>query len=106
MKRLWSLWCCLCVVSCEGSRPRELPTNPTSGQVLVNGSPAAGVRIEFHPVNQNPEQPIYPAATTKDDGRFTLETYKQGDGAPAGDYLVTLTWPAYHSKRDGYGPDK
>jgi hypothetical protein len=25
-------------------------------------------------------------------GRFTLTTFRQGDGAPAGDYVVTVQW--------------
>ena len=35
-----------------------------------------------------------PRGVTDAEGRFQLRTYHDGDGAPAGEYTVTLYWPA------------
>jgi hypothetical protein len=104
MKRLWPLYCCLCLASCSNPHG-EVSTVPVSGQVLVNGQPAVGVQITFHLIGEMPERGFFPSGITKEDGKFVLETYHQADGAPPGDYRVTLEWPAWRSKR-GNGPDK
>jgi hypothetical protein len=51
------------------------------------------------------EKSIVPQAMTGEDGRFVLSTYGTGDGAPAGDYTVTVQWPAYRRGRN-IGPDR
>jgi hypothetical protein len=46
----------------------------------------------FEPVwTNNPVFPL-PRATVKDDGSFVLGTYKKEDGAPAGEYRVSVRW--------------
>ncbi len=45
-----------------------------------------------------PEDPIAkPMATVDEEGRFTLSTYRKDDGAPAGEYAVSIVWlpPGY-----------
>jgi hypothetical protein len=37
--------------------------------------------------------PLSPAAVTGEDGSFRLMSFKPGDGAPAGDYQVTIIYP-------------
>lgn len=72
----------------------EADTYPASGQVSVNGRPAAGSLVQLHSVGKGPdERNSRPWGLVKDDGTFTLSTYEAGDGAPAGDYVVTITWP-------------
>jgi hypothetical protein len=34
-----------------------------------------------------------PRADAGEDGSFALSTYGENDGAPAGDYIVTMNWP-------------
>jgi hypothetical protein len=48
---------------------------------------------------------IVPQAVTDDDGRFDLSTYGMEDGAPVGDYEVTIDWPAYRHGRT-IGPNR
>jgi len=103
MRRLWVLCFCLCLVSCE-SKYGDHPPQPTSGQILVNGQPVKGAMIIFHHVGDWGERTIVPQAWTDEDGRFVLSTYATNDGAPAGDYQVTVKWPAYRRKK--IGPDK
>ena len=77
------------------STPDKVPTYPVSGQVNYDGKPAAGVRVFFYPTSA-PGVPVVPAnphGVTGPDGRFTLSTYGDGDGAAEGAYQVILLWP-------------
>src|SRR5262245_14581397 len=68
---------------------------PVSGKVLFKKTtPAAGALVVFHPVDPAREKRIggKPFATVGEDGSFTLSTYGTDDGAPEGDYGVTVDW--------------
>jgi hypothetical protein len=63
--------------------------------VLVNGQPAEGARVVFYPTTaevDGKKMPT-PAASTDASGSYHLDSYESGDGAPAGDYKVTVVWP-------------
>ena len=65
-----------------------------SGHVLLNGQPAVGATVQFVAVSPTPEtSKLRPLGVVGDDGRFQLATYGYGDGAPAGEYHVLVTWP-------------
>lgn len=68
---------------------------PVSGRILHGGKPAAGVQVYFLPTSAPtvPEIPGNPHGVTGADGRFTLTTYADGDGAAEGGYQVALFWP-------------
>jgi hypothetical protein len=105
MRRVWIFCLCLGLASCSGNPYGDHPPYPVSGQVLVNGQPAKGVRVTFFHSGDWGERAIVPQSWTDDQGRFELATYGVKDGAPAGDYRVTAEWPAYrHGK--SWGPDK
>lgn len=74
---------------------------PVGGQVIYDGKPAAGVQVFYFPENAPtpPDIPANPHAVTGPDGRFTLSTFEDGDGAPEGSYRVILYWPL--EKSDG-----
>lgn len=79
-------------VGCEAGKPEVVPAG---GQVVFKKStPAAGALVVFHPADQTLEKRIggKPFAKVKDDGTFALTTYAEGDGAPEGDYGVTVDW--------------
>ncbi|HET6572494.1 MAG TPA: hypothetical protein VFG68_02750 [Fimbriiglobus sp.] len=90
--RLPSLGCALAgslallAASCGDSGPTLYPVN---GKVLVNGQPAEGAMVVLHPAD--PKAPK-PSGTAGPDGSFTLFTHPHGDGSPAGDYAVIVTW--------------
>jgi hypothetical protein len=71
---------------------------------MVNGEPAKAAMVVFYHLDDWGEKSIVPQALTNDDGRFVLSTYDVQDGAPAGDYRVTVEWPASLGKNPG--PDK
>ena len=84
------------LVSGCNSRPeyQEADVFPVSGSVSVDGKPAAGVVVVFHPqTDTGMTKGNKPYTTTGDDGTFQVTTYTTGDGAPAGEYIVTLIWP-------------
>ena len=81
--------------SCGCNRPTEIPVVPARGTVTVNGKPAANVFLVFHPVtNKKDLRELAPYGWTDQEGRFALSTRGDADGAPVGEYVVTLEWPA------------
>ncbi len=80
--------------ACGPAGPYHKPlVGPIKGQVLVDGNPTAGVRILAHEEGGgNAEHPTLPSGLTDADGNFTLGTYDQGDGVPAGNYKLTFSW--------------
>jgi hypothetical protein len=88
------------------ARNTRKPVYPVRGQVLVNGKPAAGATVFFFPVESDPDA-IAPYGVVDADGSFSLTTYLTFDGAPAGEYVVTIRWPgAPHRPGDEPGPDR
>lgn len=70
---------------------------PVRGSVLVNGQPAEGVTVVFHPQADPDREPAQPTAIVAADGSFELRTWLVDkrvlkDGAPAGRYQVTCIW--------------
>jgi hypothetical protein len=64
--------------------------------VFVALEPVAGAAVE---------KELTPSATTDDNGEFQLSTYEQGDGAPVGEYELTLRWyEAAAAKKNGPPP--
>jgi len=70
-----------------------LETYPVKGAVLVDGKPAKDVFVSFHPKEGVGDRPYLPSGQTNENGEFVLSTFVEGDGAPAGEYDVTVTWP-------------
>ena len=62
------------------------------GKVLVNGEPAENLNVAFHPVDSD-KNLFCPVGRTNNRGVFHLMTRSGTDGAPAGEYRVTLVWP-------------
>jgi hypothetical protein len=49
--------------------------------------------VVFHPKDNADPQAPRPFGTAGADGSFGLTTSRPGDGAPAGEYRVTVIWP-------------
>ena len=54
------------------------------------------MQVFFHPLDAS--QRGIPRGVTDAEGRFQLRTYHDGDGAPAGEYTVTVYWPDVRPK--------
>src|SRR5262249_4853136 len=100
-------------VGCSGG-PARPAVYPVRGQVFVNKTqPAAGALVVFHPLSAEVarQAAARPFAYVRDDGSFQLTTYNEGDGAPAGEYGVTVVWEAVPKSggpriREGGTPDR
>jgi hypothetical protein len=79
----------LALPSCANGRK---PVYPVTGQVFCDKKPAAGATVVFHPVGAKAEEALRPAGQVDADGVFRLTTYNQNDGAPDGEYLITVEW--------------
>lgn len=95
-----------------GKDAGEGSVHPVSGQVIFEGGrpPPEGAIVVFNPV-KDPQRfdKGYPRGFVGKDGKFKLSTYKADDGAPAGEYRVTITWrkkkPGAEEEEEDDGPD-
>ena len=81
----------LALVGASCASKPKLEVYPTKGTVLVKDKPAAGVRLTFFPAVAGDPMATRPVAKTAEDGSFSVVTDDE-DGAPAGDYVVTMVW--------------
>lgn len=74
---------------------------------MHKGKPATGAVVFFHRAGRtDPSEPV-PHGEANQEGRFSLTSEIQNDGAPAGSYTVTIVWPDPNAKpsKDGERPD-
>lgn len=65
---------------------------PVNGRVTYRGAPVPGASVVFH--RQGGAADAAPQSAfgqTDENGNFNLTTYSNADGAPAGEYIVTVT---------------
>lgn len=79
----------LCGNGC--SRTDRIPVHPLSGQVLLNGRPLPNATVFLFPQGGSGSG-LRPVGHTRAVGTFEVTPYETEDGAPAGDYRVTVTW--------------
>ncbi len=72
--------------SSEFVAPSE-PTVPAAGVIKYQGKPLDFYRVSFIPEGKRPA-----SATTDAEGRFTLGTNAEGDGAAIGKHVVTVEY--------------
>jgi hypothetical protein len=76
-----------------GCKRNETKVHPVQGRILVSGKPAARALVTFHPENQTDEKTVIrPTAEVDADGNFRLTSFRSGDGAPEGEYRVSVVW--------------
>jgi hypothetical protein len=86
----------LTLTGCGNSKPEAVLAG---GKVMFNTTtPPVGALVVFHPVDPEFGKRIggKPFGKVNDDGTFTLTTYTKGDGAPEGEYGVTVDWRGSH----------
>jgi hypothetical protein len=72
----------LTLAGCGPSRPAVAPVG---GRITLGGQPVTTGAITFYPVNGRPA-----AGLIGPDGRYTLGTFAQGDGAIPGGHVVVI----------------
>lgn len=87
------------LAGCGGAQNPWDRVYPAAGKVTLNGKPIAGAQVTLTPVNAEVPATIRPTAVSQADGQFTLGTLDTADGAPEGEYVVTVVWhPVEHTK--------
>ena len=80
-------------LGCSGGKPLF----PVTAQVFIDGRPATGALVVLHPIDDTSPAAIRPSGYVDDGGNvkltsFISRTRATGDGAPAGEYVVTIAW--------------
>ena len=87
---------CLLLSACSG----KVKLHPVRGEVFYQGKPAEGATVVFHQDGSTDPNALKPSAVVGADGSFTLSTYAEGDGAPAGEYVVAVVWFGKNAQPD------
>lgn len=63
---------------------------PAKGVITHKGKPVKDAEIRFFPVDEKYPESVRPWAKSNENGEFVLSTYNRDDGAPTGEYKVTV----------------
>ena len=81
------------VAGCD--RGQTETTYRVSGTIMdARGNPAVGAIVVFRPLGDSSTDAVRPSAVVDEQGAYRLTTYRAGDGAPAGEYAITVIWPS------------
>ncbi len=101
-----SLLLTLLFCSCSDKDPNWKETYPVTGEIYVDGAPAAQLAVRCTDVNGlDKEQPTLSSAFTDEGGKFEISTYETGDGMPEGEYVLTFEWGQWNLVSGSYGGD-
>lgn len=103
MRAFFLLSICPCVLGCGSADLKNQPTIPVELEVYYQGKPAQKARVILHPTEEKDTEvwrAIRPHGVVREDGKAALTSYFTGDGAPAGEYVVTVSWPAKATRRE------
>jgi len=87
---------------------RGVTLYPVKGSVQINGEPAKDVNVMFTSVTpiEVDGNILSPSAVTEEDGSFRLMSFDPEDGAPAGDYQITVIYPMNRFNKNLSGIDR
>lgn len=88
MRNYLAFCAALLLFGCDSSSP--LTCYPISGTVMRDGKPVVEAIVVLHPTAEIEAIRQKPMAFTDESGQFVVTTFERGDGAPAGDYQVTV----------------
>jgi hypothetical protein len=63
-----------------------------TGSVHFRDLPATGAFVSLHPKAETSAAVPNPRASVGTDGSFVVTTYESQDGAPQGEYVMTIQW--------------
>jgi hypothetical protein len=81
----------LSAVGCGSGGENHVAVHRVQGVIQFRGLAMEGAFVSLHPKSATDGVPT-PRATVAKDGTFTVTTYNGNDGAPEGDYVVTVQW--------------
>jgi hypothetical protein len=79
-------------IGCGRAKDERVPVFPVHGQIHFKGHAPNGAFIVLHPKNGATSKAPMPRATVCADGAFAFSTYDGADGAPEGEYVLTVQW--------------
>jgi hypothetical protein len=83
----------LLLAGCDDSGPIRVPVFKAAGKITFNNQPLEGAFLVLHPkVAAATTDVPKPTALVKPDGSLEPTTFNSADGAPAGEYVVTVEW--------------
>lgn len=88
--------------SCRAKRERP-PVVPVTGEVFSRGQPAAGATVTL--IRLDEPFADSPHGVVDAEGAFRISTYQRDDGAPPGDYAVTIVWRGPNPRANGEGDE-
>ncbi|MCS6853052.1 MAG: hypothetical protein NZ700_17995 [Gemmataceae bacterium] len=105
---MWGVAALALLTSSCGTDDVRLPVFPAQGKALYQGQPMVHALVVLHPLNEAEMPGVRPSGRVAADGSFVLSTYTENDGAPAGEYLVTIEWypPRPEDEEADVGPDR
>lgn len=89
----------LSLTGCGQSGPAKVETHPVRFDLTYRGRPTPGALVAFHPVTPTEGAPAPRGVVTRD-GQLKVSTFNGGDGAPEGEYVLTIQWSPL-VKREG-----
>jgi hypothetical protein len=81
----------LSAAGCGKAPEQRVPVFPVEGAITLKGQPMPGAMIVLHPKTPIENVPA-PRAEINKEGAVKVSTYNGGDGAPEGEYVVTVQW--------------
>lgn len=81
----------LTVLGCKGNDFQKV--TPVFGKVTVDGQPAHDAMVKLNRTFDDPHpRKVIPYGLTNEQGEFKVTSYVTDDGAPEGEYVVTIEW--------------
>lgn len=88
-----------------GKKQDRVAVYPVTGKVTFQGKPAANAFVAFHPAGGTEGSRVPASGHVDDAGVYRLTTFESNDGAPAGEYIVTVIWTTLVDESES-GPDR
>lgn len=79
---------CLLLIGCRGDT--RIPTFSVKGKITYRKQPVGEAMLVLHPAVPLPVETPQPVAYSNVQGDFEFTTFKTGDGAPQGEYTITV----------------
>ena len=88
---------CLMLIAIGCGQPQEPGPRvvyPARGTATFRGRPIPDATVRLHPIAPPSDgKPVFvPRGRVGENGEFVVTTYRPGDGAPAGEYGISLSW--------------
>jgi hypothetical protein len=85
----WAIPALAVLAGCTGDG--RVPVVKTTGKVVWPGQKLLGLLVVFHATDPAaPKPPVLPTGVVQEDGTFAVTCYNTSDGAPPGEYVVTV----------------